>query len=307
MARATSPSIAQLRCFVAVGQQQHFGRAARSLGIAQPTLSQTVAALEETLGVQLVERGSKVMLTASGARLLPLAERAVAAVDAVAEAATPDHSYLAGPLRLGVIPTIAPYLLPSLLASLRREAPDLQLQVNEDFTFRLLESLKSGQMDAIIVALPNHVPGLVEVPMYDEDFVLAVPKDSPLGRRKTLPVESLSDAELLLLDDGHCLRDQALDVCQRAGVTPVSSGARAASLSTIVQLVAAGMGVTLLPETAVPTETARPIKVVRFVAPAPGRRVGLVYRATSGRAEEFEDLAEIIRRAVADMPVRPMR
>lgn len=301
--------MSQLRAFVAVADHLHFGLAAAALGIAQPTLSQALAALEEILDVQLVERSPRrVLVTPAGERLLPFARRAVEAVDAVVDAAAPDRAWLAGTLRLGVIPTVAPYLLPAVLRCLAREAPDLRPRVREDQTARLLDALRLGSLDAAVVAVPTGETGLVEIPLYDEDFVLLLPDGDPLADRDDLPRSVLTDVALLLLDEGHCLRDQALDVCRQVGVVdPEADTARASSLPTVVQLVRAGHGATLLPATAVPVEARRSaLSVARFAPPAPGRRVGLVFRATSARAAEYEDLAEIVRRACRSgrLPVR---
>lgn len=296
----SAPTLAQLRAFIAVGRLRHFGDAAAALGVSQPTLSQAISTLEANLGIQLVERNPRmVLVTSAGERLLPLAETAINAVDALVDAVEPSR-WLTGPLSIGIIPTIAPYLLPATLRTLRREAPDLEMSVREDQTWRLVESLRRGDLDVAVLALPVHESGLVDIPVYEEDFVLAVPPKHELAGQDKVPTTVLNDLPVLLLDEGHCLRDQALDVCVHAGA--VSAGrdtARASSLATIVQLVAAGMGATLLPATAVPVESrGASVGVAEFADPVPGRRIGLVFRGTSSRAEEFADLAEILRRAV---------
>ena len=294
-----SPTLAQLRAFVAVARMGHFGDAAQSLAVSQPSLSQSLATLEANLGLQLIERHPRmVLVTPAGARLLPLAETAVAAVDAVIEAVEPAR-WLTGPMDLGIIPTIAPYLLPAVLRKVRREAPELVLSVREDQTDRLLEAVRRGELDVAVVALPVDEPGLEQIGLYDEDFVLATSPEDPLAGRSQLPVTVLGDTRLLLLDEGHCLRDQALAVCAQNGVTVEHDPARSASLATVVQLVAAGMGATLLPATAVPVESrGTSIGVGTFADPAPGRRVGIVFRGSTWRGEEFADFAEILRRAV---------
>lgn len=304
---STMPTVAQLRAFVAVADYLHVSAAAASLRVSQPTLSQNLAALEEVLGVQLIERSPRrVLVTPAGRRLLPLARQAVEAVEAVADAATPDRLWLSGPLRLGVIPTVAPYLLPAVLRSFETEAPDLEPIVREDQTFRLLDALRLGDVDVALLALPMGEPTLAEIPVYEEDFVVLTPLDHEWAGRQDVERYELSGAPLLLLDEGHCLRDQVLDVCHSAGVSTVTGAAtRATSLATIVQLVAAGVGVTLLPETALPVESARGgVAVARFAGGAPGRTIGLVCRHTTGRRDEFEDLAEIVRRSVASLPAR---
>lgn len=307
----SSPTLAQLRAFTALVEHQHFGAAARALGVAQPTLSQALVALEETLGVQLIERSSRsFIVTDAGRRLLPLAQRVLESADAIVDAVSTERAWLAGPRRIGVIPTVGPYLLPGFLRALRTEAPDLQPVIREDQTARLLESLRNGDLDVAIVATPLDDPGLVEIGLYDEDFVLAVPATHPLGGRDGLGVDALQGLPILLLDEGHCLRDQTLAVAMTAGLSSLDAqAARATSLSTVVQLVDAGLGATLLPESAVAVEVRRTsVEIARFAAPAPGRRMVLAYRATNARGEEFEDLAEIVRRAVlsSHLPVRPV-
>lgn len=299
----------QLRAFLALAQHRHFGSAARALGIAQPTLSQTLAALEDCLGVQLIERSSRsFIVTPAGERLLPFAERAVASVDAVVEAAAPDRAWLAGPLSVGIIPTVGPYVLPTLLRALRRDAPDLAPVIMEDQTSRLLTGVRAGDIDVAILATPVDEGALVERPLYDEDFVVAVPAGHALGGREGITPQALDGIPLLLLDEGHCLRDQAIAASRSSGAQGVDSHAgRAASLSTVVQLVDAGMGITLLPDSAAAVELRRTsVEVGRFAAPAPGRRIVLVYRGTSARAEEYDDLARILRGALsaAKLPVR---
>lgn len=307
----TSPTVAQLRAFVAVADHQHFREAAGALGVSQPTLSQSLSTLEAHLGVHLVERNPRrVLVTPEGRHLLPLARRAIEAVDAFHAAALPD-SWLTGPLHVGVIPTIAPYLLPPLLPALTREAPDLQLHVHEDQTDRLLEALADGSIDLAVLALPLKDARVQVQPLYREDFVLAVPPSHPWSGSTKVRVADLRDQQLLFLESGHCLRDQTVDICLSSGIEHAGeSNARAASLSTIVQLVSAGLGMTFLPETAVKVETrGAHLGVARFAGPAPGRQIVLVHRRSSTRTEEFEDFAEILRRSVVQsMPfVHPER
>jgi LysR family transcriptional regulator, hydrogen peroxide-inducible genes activator len=298
----STPTVAQLRAFVAVAQFQHFRDAAASLGVSQPTLSQALSTMETHLGVRLIERNPRrVLVTADGQFLLPLARAAVEAVDAFRSAALPD-TWLTGPLHLGVIPTVAPYLLPALLPAIHDEAPDLHLHVHEDQTDRLLDGLAAGSIDVAVMALPITDPRVHTEPLYDEDFVLAVPADHPWADATDIKPSQLRDEELLFLEEGHCLREQAVAVCLSSGVAHAGeTTARAASLSTIVQLVSAGLGMTFLPDSAVRVETrGAHLGVARFADPAPGRRIVLVHRRTSTRSEEFEDLAEILRRAVAE-------
>jgi LysR family hydrogen peroxide-inducible transcriptional activator len=289
-----------LRAFVAVAEYQHFRDAAAALGVSQPTLSQSLASMEQRLGVRLIERNPrKVLVTAEGRFLLPLAKTAVDAVDAFRSAALPD-TWLSGPLHLGVIPTIAPYLLPSILPAVGAQAPDLHLHVHEDQTDRLLEALAKGSIDVAVMALPVDDARVRTERLYDEDFVLAVPSGHAWAGRDDVEPAQLRDEDLLFLEEGHCLRDQALAVCLSSGVAHAGdTNARAASLSTIVQLVSAGLGMTFLPDSAVRVETrGAQIGVARFAVPAPGRQICLVHRRSTTRTEEFEDFAEILRRAV---------
>jgi LysR family hydrogen peroxide-inducible transcriptional activator len=297
----STPTVAQLRAFVAVAEFQHFRDAAASLGVSQPTLSQALATMEGNLGVQLIERNPrKVLVTPDGQFLLGLARAAVDAVDAFRAAALPD-TWLSGPLHVGVIPTIAPYLLPSLLPAVHAEAPDLQLHVHEDQTDRLLDALTDGTVDVAVLALPVKDPRVTAEPLYEEDFVLAVPAGHAWAGATGIHPSQLRDEDLLFLDEGHCLRDQAVEVCVSSGIAQAGeANARAASLATIVQLVSAGLGMTFLPDSAVQVEArGAHLGVARFADPAPGRRIVLAHRRTSPRSEEFEDFAEIVRRAVA--------
>ncbi|MFD9031692.1 hydrogen peroxide-inducible genes activator [Streptomyces sp. NPDC059567] len=306
--RGKQPSLSQLRAFVAVAEQLHFRDAAAAIGMSQPALSGAVSALEEALGVQLLERTTRrVLLSPAGERL---AVRAKAVLDAVAELmeeAEAAQAPFTGVLRLGVIPTVAPYLLPTVLSLVHRRYPELDLQVHEEQTSSLLEGLAAGRLDLLLLAVPLGVPGVSELPLFDEDFVLVAPEGHPLAGREDIPRAALKELNLLLLDEGHCLRDQALDICREAGRTegaPVTT--TAAGLSTLVQLVAGGLGVTLLPRTAVRVETARNTALFTgsFAEPAPSRQVALAMRTGAARQAEFEELAEALRGALKRLPVR---
>lgn len=294
--KSYQPTIAGLRAFVAIAEKRHFSSAAPVLGVSQSTLSQALAALEAGLGTRLIERSTRrVFLTAEGAQLLPHAQAAVEAMDAFTAAAAGTTDPLQASMRLGLIPTVAPYVLPTVLAGLAERLPELKLRVIEDQTQRLLTALREGALDAALIALPADAPGITAVPIYDEDFVLALPPGHPLSGKRRVPTTALAQLPLLLLDEGHCLRDQALDVCRLAGVRPELANTRAASLSTAVQCATGGLGVTLIPQTAVPVEAARSgLGLAQFAAPRPGRRIGLVFRASSGRDESYRRLAEII-------------
>lgn len=290
------PTLSQLRAFVAIAEYRHFGTAAARLSVSQPTLSQALASLENGLGLQLIERSTRrVLVTAAGKRLLPQAMATLEAADRFVASASGDG--LGGTLRLGLIPTVAPYVLPRLLPELRGQLPALVPHVIEDQTARLLDGLRSGVLDVALLALPNEATGLVEIPLYTEEFVLVTPRGHELAGQTGVAPTALDSLPLLLLDEGHCLRDQTLDLCRSQDVRPGPVGdTRAASLATVVQCVAGGLGVTLIPEMAVAAETARgTLDIARFAPPAPGRTLGLVFRGSTARTEDYERLAEIIR------------
>jgi LysR family hydrogen peroxide-inducible transcriptional activator len=306
--KSYQPTIAGLRAFAAVAEKRHFGSAATSLGVSQSTLSQGLSALETGLGIQLVERSTRrVFLTAEGRQLLPHAQAVIEAVNAFGAAAVGTSDPLQGDIRLGLIPTVAPYVLPTVLAGLAERLPALTLRVIEDQTERLLTGLREGSVDAALIALPAEASGMTEIPVYDEDFVLALPPGHALAGKRRVPPTALAQLPLLLLDEGHCLRDQALDVCRKAGVRPELANTRATSLATAVQCVTGGLGVTLIPQSAVPVETARSrLELAYFATPRPGRRIGLVFRSSSGREAPYRQLAQLIGQLVStDQLVRP--
>ena len=290
------PTIAGLRAFVAIAEKRQFSGAATTLGVSQSTLSQALAALETGLGTQLIERSTRrVLLTAEGTELLPRAQAVIEAVDAFTATAAGSSDPLRAGMRLGLIPTVAPYVLPTVLAGLAERFPGMTLRVTEDQTERLMTVLREGALDAALIALPADAGGVTAIPIYDEDFVLALPPGHPLSGKRRVPATALADLPLLLLDEGHCLRDQALDVCHKAGVRAELANTRAASLATAVQCVTGGLGVTLIPQSAVPVEATRSrLGLAQFAAPRPGRRIGLVYRSSSGRDESYRQLAGVI-------------
>lgn len=290
------PTIAGLRAFVAIAEKRQFSGAATALGVSQSTLSQALAALETGLDTRLIERSTRrVLLTAEGAELLPRAQAVIEAADAFSAAAAGSSDPLRAGMRLGLIPTVAPYVLPTVLAGLTAQFPGMTLRVTEDQTERLLTVLREGALDAALIALPADTGGVTSIPIYDEDFVLALPPGHPLSGKRRVPTAALAELPLLLLDEGHCLRDQALEVCHKAGVRAELANTRAASLATAVQCVTGGLGVTLIPQSAVPVEASRSrLGLARFAAPRPGRRIGLVYRSSSGRDESYRQLAATI-------------
>jgi LysR family hydrogen peroxide-inducible transcriptional activator len=288
------PSIRQLESLVAVAETRSFRRAAGTLGISQPALSAQVQAAEQVLGVQVFERDRRsVLITPAGEDVVSRAREALIAVDAVGDAARLRSEPLVGSLRMGVIPTIAPYWLPALLPEVHRRFPRLELILREDQTSRLLTLLSAGQLEIALLAIP--VPGdFTTAPVAREGFIAAAPRGAPLIKHRGKLTERDLEAEtVLLLEDGHCLRDQALEVCKRAGAVE-SVEVRATSLPTLVQMVAGGLGVTLLPEASIPSLVQRhgPVALAEFAKPVPGRNIGLAWRTSSGRLREFRLLAE---------------
>lgn len=227
-------------------------------------------------------------------------------VGSLVEDAEAVRAPFTGVLRLGVIPTVAPYLLPTVLRLVHETYPDLDLQVHEEQTSSLIEGLGAGRLDLLLLAVPLGVPGVTELPLFDEDFVLVTPLDHWLGGREGIPREALRELNLLLLDEGHCLRDQALDICREAGRDDAPVATTAAGLATLVQLVAGGLGVTLLPRTAVSVETSRSSQLLTgyFAEPAPARRVAFAMRTGAARSAEYEELASALRTALRGLPVR---
>jgi LysR family hydrogen peroxide-inducible transcriptional activator len=293
------PSIRQLEYLVALAGTRHFGRAAKACSVTQPALSLQIRELEELLGVQLFERGRRqVLVTPAGERIALRAREALRRIDDLLDEARAARRPLTGRLSLGVIPTVAPYLLPLALPAVRAAHPELELLLREDQTQRIVGRLREGELELLLLALPIEGDDLESLPLFEEPFVLAVPTSHPLARNH----EPVSEAELagqpvVLLEEGHCLRAQALALCESAGARE-SGGIQATSLGTLVQMVANGLGITLLPASSLGVE-ARPgsgLALRAFTAPQPGRTVGLVWRRGSARADEFRALAEIFRR-----------
>ncbi|MET9338346.1 LysR substrate-binding domain-containing protein [Nonomuraea sp. NPDC003804] len=303
------PTLAQLRAFLAVADHLHFREAATALRMSQPALSGSVSALEEILDTQLLERTTrKVLLTPAGERVAVHATRVLAAVDDLVGEVAMNREPFSGPAHLGVIPTVAPYVLPALLPMFAKRFPLLKLTVHEAKTETIVEEVREGRLDLVLLALPTETSGLVEEPLYDEDFLLAVPEGHPLAAEEgPLRRSALKGLDIVLLNQGHCLREQAIDVCREVGARATAT-TYATSLPTLVQLVAGGLGVTLLPESAVPVETGKRVRLAlrRFAAPAPGRTIGMAYRASSARAAEYAQLAKAVRGAVRQrkLPVK---
>lgn len=288
----TSITLRHLRYFEALALQRHFGRAAEFCAISQPALSVQIKELEQTLGVTLFERSARqVTLTAFGEDFYTRAQAILRAVEELEDLARAANGTLAGRLRLGVIPTVAPYLLPQLVGSLTQSHPGLDLRVRETLTPRLLQELGQGQLDTALVALPVGDPNLAEAPVLEEKFVLVRPE-----RDAELPAPAIAELQkmkLLMLEEGHCLRDQTMAFCNTAGA-PSRDTLDGSSLSTLVQMVGAGIGVTVIPEMAIPVETRRtPVCHIRLQDPQPGRTIGLVWRKSSPLAPAFEQIASI--------------
>jgi LysR family hydrogen peroxide-inducible transcriptional activator len=293
-------NLRDLRYLVALADERHFGRAAEKCFVSQPTLSAQVRKLEEYLGVPLVERQPrKVALTPTGEKVVRRARVLLEEADAIVEIAHGDRDPLAGALRLALIPTVGPYLLPHVAGKLRRELPRLKLMLYEYQTEPLLERLRSGGIDVGILALPVPLEGLEAAELYDEPFTLAVPASHPLADHERVKVDELRGETLLLLEDGHCLRDQALEVCNRIRANE-SQDYRATSLETLRQMVAAGHGITLLPELAAntPVGTARGLRVKPFARPAPWRTIGAVWRKSTTRAPAIDAIVATVRGAM---------
>lgn len=296
----TNLTLKQLRYFEAVANFSHFGRAADACSISQPAISVQIKELEETLGATLFERGARqVKLTGFGTTFAARAREILRAVDDLTDLGRATSDQLAGKLRLGIIPTIAPYLLPRVIGNLSLSYEGLDLHIRETMTDKLITELSEGRLDTAIVALPISEPSLFETPLFDEDFVLVRPKAD--GEMPVPNAASLSEMRLLLLEEGHCFRDQALSFCGMRAPLP-RDGMDGSSLSTLVQMVGTGIGVTLIPEMAVRIETkSADVAISRFEAPAPARTVGMVWRKTSPLTKQFMQIADVVKRSAEAM------
>jgi LysR family hydrogen peroxide-inducible transcriptional activator len=294
-------TLTELRYIVAVARERHFGHAAEACFVSQPTLSVAVKKLEAELGVALFERGpGEVTVTPGGQLIVEQAQRVLEEASRIREIAAAGRDPLAGVLRLGAIYTIGPYILPKLIPILRKNAPAMQLLIQENFTHRLAESLKSGEVDVILVALPFAEPGIETRAVYDEPFMVAVPKGHPWERRKRVTSDELTREGLLLLGEGHCFRDQVLDICHTVRAkerSPLSRTVEGGSLETIRQMVAGGVGITVLPATSVAAggpNASDLIGILPFAKPVPSRRVVLAWRRSFPRPEAIEVLRKSI-------------
>ncbi len=297
-------TLRQLRYLAALAQHRHFGRAAGACGVTQPALSMQIRDLESELGIALVERRpNDIMLTELGAEVARHAERVLAAARDLEDFARHRGRVLSGRLHIGMIPTLAPYVLPRILPLLHQRFPDLRVELRETQTRVLIDELTRGALDAAMLALPVTEPGLETIRLFDDAFVLAVPATDPRPETTRVRPDDIEPPQLILLEEGHCLRDQALALCASAHGSPdVSLGAT--SLATVMQMVAAGYGVTLVPKVAADTEVRDVrIKLLRFAAPEPARKVGLAWRHTSPRKADFLALGQLISEALGFAPV----
>jgi LysR family hydrogen peroxide-inducible transcriptional activator len=298
------PTLKQLRYFAALAETRHFGRAAERCQVTQPAMSMQIRELEALLGAALVERtASGVLLTAAGEEVARRARQILLAVQDLIDLARRGDRVLAGPLRLGVIPTVGPYLLPQVLPRLHATYPDLQLSLRESQTEQLLDALLAGELDLLILALPAAREGVKTRPLFDDPFNLAVAEDHPLAGRTTVDQKDLIAERLLLLEEGHCLRDQALSLCHAAGANQADNF-RASSLATVVQMVVNGYGGTILPTLALAVEAGAHsgLRVVPFTAPAPFRKIGLAWRSSSPRPADFIEFGRFVMAAHGSAP-----
>ena len=278
-------NLRDLKYLVAVAEHRHFGRAAEACFVSQPTLSTQLKKLEETLGVTLIERSNRqVMLAPEGEKIVEQAQRILVEVNILTAMSEQIREPMGGELRLGVIPTIAPYLLPKILGPIGRDYPKLKINLTEGQTSQILRMLKQGELDAVILALPVNEDYVEEFELYDEPFLLAVASDHPKAESSLLDADALEGENVLLLEDGHCLRDQALAICQTNGGVE-SSGYSATSLETLRELVSAGLGVTLMPELAIQStkKTDSNISYIPLSDLTLSRKVGLCWRKSSTR------------------------
>jgi LysR family transcriptional regulator, hydrogen peroxide-inducible genes activator len=293
-------TLKQLRYFEALARHRHFGRAADACAISQPALSMQIRELEEQLGAALFERGGReVRLTSFGDKFTLRVRDILRSVDELDDFARVSRDRLLGQLRIGVIPTVAPYLLPTIIGNLTRRFPGLDIHVRETLTQRLIQELAEGRLDTAIVALPVSEPSFVEIALFSEDFVLVRPARD---EGKPVPnIKALREMRLLLLEEGHCFRDQALAFCNMHSALPreLLDGS---SLSTLVQMAGAGIGVTLIPEMAVTVETrSAPVSVARFKRQKPSRTIGMIWRKTTPLAKQLLQVSEVVRHSAEQM------
>jgi LysR family hydrogen peroxide-inducible transcriptional activator len=298
-------TLRQLRYLAALARHRHFGRAAEDCAVTQPALSMQIRELERELGTELVERRpSEIVLTDTGLEVAERAERILAATRDLADFAR-HRQMLSGSLRLGIIPTLAPYILPRVLPRLQQDYPSLRLEVRETQTKMLLAELSGGELDTVMLALPADGAEIETIRLFEDSFVLAVPAGDPLPARARVSIEDVDQRRLILLEEGHCLRDQALAFCATKRRDP-AAGLGATSLATVMQMVANGYGVTLVPQVAVDVEVRDSrVRLLRFNEPEPARTVGLAWRRSSPRKKDFAALGDVMRAALGASQPRP--
>ncbi len=293
-------TLTELRYIVAVARERHFGRAAEACFVSQPTLSVAIKKLEEELDVKLFERGgSEVSLTPLGEQIVRQAQVVIEQAGAIKEIAKSGKDPLTGPLRLGIIYTIGPYLLPDLVKNTIEQTPQMPLMLQENFTIKLLEMLRTGELDCAIMAEPFPDTGLAVAPLYDEPFMVAVPRTHALAKRKQVSSEEIKAETMLLLGTGHCFRDHVLEVCPEfARFSSDAEGIRksfeGSSLETIRHMVASGMGITVVPQLSVPADPQPHVAYLKFTPPAPSRRVVLAWRRSFPRYEAIAALRNAV-------------
>jgi LysR family hydrogen peroxide-inducible transcriptional activator len=301
-------NLRDLEYLVAVADHRHFGRAAEACFVSQPTLSTQIRKLERELGVDLVERNPRrIVLTAAGEEIVRSARTILREVDDITAVAKRAADPESATVRMGFFPTLAPYLLPHVVPALHDRFPKLELLLSEDKTEVLLDQLRDGRLDAAGIALPVRDDGLHVEPLFVEEFVLAVPADHPLARSEgPISTDVLAHERVLLLEEGHCLRDQALEVCQLAGAAE-RRDFRATSLETLRQMVAAGVGITLLPELAVrpPVVSSPAVRLLHFAPPAPSRRIALCWRPTSVHGDLLTTVAGVLTERTSALGLAP--
>jgi LysR family hydrogen peroxide-inducible transcriptional activator len=295
-------TLTELKYIVAVAREKHFGHAAEACFVAQPTLSVAIKKLEDELGVTIFERGgTEISMTPLGAQIVAQAERVLEQTASIKEIAKQNKDPLAGQFRLGIIYTIAPYLLPQLVKNMIERVPQMPLILQENFTVRLIELLRQGELDAAIMALPFPEHGLMVQPLYDEPFVVALPKQHAWASRPNIPAQDLKSETMLLLGNGHCFRDQVLEVCPEMsrfsttgdGIARTFEGS---SLETIRHMVASGIGITVLPQASVPDMDAKDgmLRYISFAEPAPTRCVVLAWRKSFTRGAAIEAVRQAV-------------
>jgi len=295
-------TLTELKYVVALAQERHFGRAAQKCFVTQPTLSLALAKLEDELAMKLFERNkNEVLLTARGQAVVEQARKVLDEVGKIQSIARGAQDQLAGALRLGVIPTIGPYILPELVPALKKRAPHMPLIIEENLTGNLAPMLRDGELDVLVIALPFAIPGVKTRVVYDEPFSVVVPEGHRWQVRKGVRPDELSQENLLVLNNGHCFRDQVLEACPGQSNTALPEGRAGSSLETIRNMVASGLGVSVLPVSALtPRYASKLLKVVPFSAPVPSRKVALAWRTSFDRPLAVEAVAEAV--AAVKMP-----